>query len=62
MPSVVIEMLGIGPASTPRAPTKLTEVAMNANATASGIVPSPSQYAAAGVATHAITPGATAGR
>jgi hypothetical protein len=43
IPSVVIETFGIGPASTLRAPMNVIDVAMNANATASGSVPSPSQ-------------------
>src|SRR5690606_672645 len=62
MPRVVIEMLGIGPASTLRAPTKLPAVAMNPNAIASGIVPSPNQYAATGAATHVTMPVTAAGR
>ena len=43
IPSVVIDTFGIGPASTLRAPMNVIDVAMNANAIASGSVPSPSQ-------------------
>ena len=43
MPSVVTAMFGIGPASTLRAPMKLTAAAMKPNAMTSGSVPSPSQ-------------------
>ena len=43
MPSVVIAMFGIGPASTPAAPMKPTAPAAKPNTSTSGSAVSPSQ-------------------